>query len=155
MTDSLQSSALFVLHALKNSTSSDPILAVQQPCLCGSACFKEPNLLKDLLCRQGAGTYHLVQISACEHVVATFGRENPTDCRASPSEPGWFRRQRSCSRSKMIALIQDMRSQGHTLQAIADYLNINSYQTHRAGKWYPTTITNVLKKVVNEQTGTC
>ena len=56
---------------------------------------------------------------------------------------------------QMIALIQDMRSQGHTLQAIADYLNINSYQTHRAGKWYPTTITNVPKKVVNEQTGTC
>jgi len=53
-----------------------------------------------------------------------------------------------------IALIQDMRKQGHTLQAIADYLNTNEYQTQRGGKWYPTTITNVLKKVVNEQTGT-
>ncbi len=53
-----------------------------------------------------------------------------------------------------IGLIQDMRKQGHTLQAIADYLNANGYQTQRGGKWYPTTITNVLKNVVNEQTGT-
>jgi len=53
-----------------------------------------------------------------------------------------------------IAVIQDMRNQGHTLQAIADYLNANGYQTQRGGKWYPTTITNVLKKAVNEQTGT-
>lgn len=45
-----------------------------------------------------------------------------------------------------ITLIQQMKKAGHTLQAIADHLNANGYQTQRGGKWYPMTISNVLKR---------
>lgn len=45
-----------------------------------------------------------------------------------------------------IAIIQQMKKAGHTLQAIADHLNAEGYQTQRGGKWYPMTISNVLKR---------
>lgn len=45
-----------------------------------------------------------------------------------------------------IAVIQQMKKAGLTLQAIADHLNANGYQTQRGGKWYPMTISNVLKR---------
>ena len=44
-----------------------------------------------------------------------------------------------------IALIQEMRSNGSTLQEIADQLNADGTATQRRGKWYPTTVSNVLK----------
>lgn len=55
-----------------------------------------------------------------------------------------------------IAVIQEMKSKGHTLQAIADHLNANGYQTQRGGKWHPTTVANVVKREVStiESTGT-
>ena len=39
-----------------------------------------------------------------------------------------------------------MKKAGHTLQAIAARLNAEGYQTQRGGKWYPMTISNVLKR---------
>lgn len=45
-----------------------------------------------------------------------------------------------------IAVIQQMKKSGYTLQAVADHLNANGYQTQRRGKWYPMTISNVLKR---------
>ncbi len=45
-----------------------------------------------------------------------------------------------------IAVIQQMKKAGHTLQAIADRLNAEGHQTQRGGKWYPMTISNVLKR---------
>jgi len=58
------------------------------------------------------------------------------------------------SQFETIAVIQDLRSTGHTLQAIAAHLNTNGYQTQRGGKWYPTTVANVLQRGVtaNEST---
>jgi len=58
------------------------------------------------------------------------------------------------SQFETIAVIQDLRSAGHTLQAIAAHLNTNGYQTQRGGKWYPTTVANVLQRGVtaNEST---
>jgi len=53
-----------------------------------------------------------------------------------------------------IAVIQALRNAGHTLQAIADYLNANGYQTQRGGKWYPTTITNILQRGVTADEST-
>lgn len=51
-----------------------------------------------------------------------------------------------------IAIIQKMKAQGRTLQSIADYLNDNGFQTQRGGKWYPTTIANILKRGAGEST---
>lgn len=45
-----------------------------------------------------------------------------------------------------IAVIQQMKKAGLTLQAIADCLNAEGYQTQRGGKWYPMTVSNVLKR---------
>ncbi len=54
-----------------------------------------------------------------------------------------------------IAIIGQMKKAGHTLQAIADRLNAEGYQTQRGGKWYPMTISNVLKgeKSTYDETG--
>ena len=45
-----------------------------------------------------------------------------------------------------IALIQQFKIDGLTLQQIADHLNAQGVATKRGGKWYPTTIKNVLCK---------
>jgi DNA invertase Pin-like site-specific DNA recombinase len=58
------------------------------------------------------------------------------------------------SEHETIAVIQELRSAGHTLQEIADHLNANGYQTQRGGKWYPTTIANVLKRGVTADEST-
>ena len=46
-----------------------------------------------------------------------------------------------------IALMQEMKASGETLQAIADELNIQGIATKRGGKWYPTSIKNILERV--------
>jgi len=46
-----------------------------------------------------------------------------------------------------IALIQEMRAAGKTLQQVADVLNSQGIATQRGGKWHPTTVKNVLGKV--------
>jgi DNA invertase Pin-like site-specific DNA recombinase len=50
------------------------------------------------------------------------------------------------SESEAIALIQQLKADGLNLQAIADYLNDQSIATKRGGKWYPTTVKNILCK---------
>lgn len=51
-----------------------------------------------------------------------------------------------------IAVIQQMKKAGSTLQAIADHLNANGYQTQRGGTWYPTTVVNILKRgAINDE----
>ena len=46
-----------------------------------------------------------------------------------------------------IALMQEMKASGETLQAIADELNTQGIATKRGGKWYPTSIKNTLERV--------
>jgi site-specific DNA recombinase len=46
-----------------------------------------------------------------------------------------------------IALMQEMKASGETLQAIADELNTQGIATKRGGKWYATSIKNILERV--------
>ena len=46
-----------------------------------------------------------------------------------------------------IALMQEMKASGETLQAIADELNTQGIATKRGGKWYPTSIKNTLERI--------
>jgi DNA invertase Pin-like site-specific DNA recombinase len=50
------------------------------------------------------------------------------------------------SEAAAIALIQEMREQGAKLQTIADELNAQSIATKRGGKWYATSVKNVLER---------
>jgi len=50
------------------------------------------------------------------------------------------------SECEAIALIQQLKADGLNLQAIADYLNDQGIATKRGGKWYPTTVKNILCK---------
>jgi site-specific DNA recombinase len=45
-----------------------------------------------------------------------------------------------------ITLIEQLKADGLTLQQIADHLNAQNIATKRGGKWYPTTVKNVLCK---------
>ncbi|BAW98036.1 site-specific recombinase for integration and excision (plasmid) [[Synechococcus] sp. NIES-970] len=47
---------------------------------------------------------------------------------------------------KAVELIQKLRNEGKTLQAIADHLNGEGIQTARGGKWYPMTVSNIIKR---------
>lgn len=46
-----------------------------------------------------------------------------------------------------IALIQQLKADGLTLQSIADHLNQSGIATKRGGVWHPTTVKNVLGRV--------
>lgn len=48
--------------------------------------------------------------------------------------------------SKVIATIEPLKKAGLTLQQIADTLNKSGVATSRGGKWFPTTVSNVLKR---------
>ena len=48
--------------------------------------------------------------------------------------------------AKVMDTIRPLRDAGRTLQEIADTLNRTGVSTSRGGKWYPTTVTNVLKR---------
>ena len=50
------------------------------------------------------------------------------------------------SEAAAIALIQELRQQGAKLQAIADELNAQNIATKRGGKWYATSVKNVLER---------
>lgn len=50
------------------------------------------------------------------------------------------------SEAAAIALIKDMKEQGLKLQAIADELNAQNIPTKRGGKWYATSVKNVLER---------
>lgn len=47
---------------------------------------------------------------------------------------------------KTVELIQQLRDEGKTLQAIADHLNSKDIKTQRSGKWYPMTVSNIIKR---------
>lgn len=49
--------------------------------------------------------------------------------------------------SSVIGFIQSLRDEGLTLRQIADRLNAENIATQRGGKWYATTVKNVLDKV--------
>lgn len=51
------------------------------------------------------------------------------------------------SEAAAIALIKDMKEQGLKLQAIADELNSQGIATKRGGKWYATSVKNILERV--------
>ena len=48
-------------------------------------------------------------------------------------------------------LILPMHEAGHTLQQIADDLNIWGVKTRRGGKWYPTTVKNLVERLKKEE----
>ncbi|MFO0214361.1 MAG: recombinase family protein, partial [Pseudanabaena sp.] len=50
------------------------------------------------------------------------------------------------SEAAAIALIQEMREQGAKLQAIADELNAQNITSKRGGKWYPSSVKNVIER---------
>ncbi|AMA10636.1 recombinase family protein [Picosynechococcus sp. PCC 73109] len=47
---------------------------------------------------------------------------------------------------KTVEAIQKLRNEGKTLQAIADHLNSEGIKTQRGGRWYPTTVANIIKR---------
>jgi len=47
----------------------------------------------------------------------------------------------------VLPMIKQLNDDGATLQAIADRLNSTGVKTRRGGRWYPSTVTNVLKRV--------
>ena len=51
------------------------------------------------------------------------------------------------SEHEAIALIQQLKADGLTLQSIADHLNQSGIATKRGGVWHPTTVKNVLGRV--------
>ena len=50
------------------------------------------------------------------------------------------------SEAAAISLIQEMREQGAKLQAIADELNAQNITSKRGGKWYPSSVKNVIER---------
>ena len=48
--------------------------------------------------------------------------------------------------SKVLDTIKPLKEAGLTLQQIANTLNKSGVQTSRGGKWYPTTVSNILKR---------
>jgi DNA invertase Pin-like site-specific DNA recombinase len=48
--------------------------------------------------------------------------------------------------AKVMDTIKPLRDAGLTLQQIADTLNRSGVQTARGGRWYPSTVKNVLKR---------
>ena len=50
--------------------------------------------------------------------------------------------------SKVLDTIAPLKEAGRTLQQIADTLNKSGVTTARGGQWYPTTVSNVLKRSV-------
>ena len=50
------------------------------------------------------------------------------------------------SEAEAISLIQEMREQGAKLQAIADELNAQNITSKRGGKWYPSSVKNVIER---------
>ncbi len=46
---------------------------------------------------------------------------------------------------EVIAIIKDLRGGGYSLQAIADHLTGEGYNTKKGGKWYPSTVNYILK----------
>lgn len=49
--------------------------------------------------------------------------------------------------AKVMDTIKPLREAGRTLQQIADTLNRSGVTTSRGGKWYPTTVKNILARV--------
>lgn len=49
--------------------------------------------------------------------------------------------------AKVMDTIRPLREAGRTLQQIADTLNRSGVTTSRGGKWYPTTVKNILTRV--------
>ena len=49
--------------------------------------------------------------------------------------------------AKVMDTIKPLRDAGRTLQQIADTLNRSGVTTSRGGKWYPTTVSNILKRL--------
>jgi DNA invertase Pin-like site-specific DNA recombinase len=47
---------------------------------------------------------------------------------------------------KVLSMIVNFRNKGETLPAIADRLNSMGVNTRRGGKWYPSTVSNILKR---------
>ena len=47
---------------------------------------------------------------------------------------------------KVVKTIEELRNQGLTLQQIADRLNSENVATARGGKWYPTTVKNLVDR---------
>ena len=49
--------------------------------------------------------------------------------------------------SKVMDTIVPLKEAGRTLQQLADTLNKSGVLTSRGGQWYPTTVSNILKRV--------
>ena len=49
--------------------------------------------------------------------------------------------------AKVMDTIIPLKEAGRTLQQIADTLNKSGVLTSRGGQWYPTTVSNILKRV--------
>jgi site-specific DNA recombinase len=45
----------------------------------------------------------------------------------------------------VIARVKELRDQGYTYQSLADKLNAEGVSTRRGGKWYPTSIKNIME----------
>jgi DNA invertase Pin-like site-specific DNA recombinase len=48
--------------------------------------------------------------------------------------------------NNVLPMIKQLNNDGATLQSIADRLNNTGVKTRRGGRWYPSTVTNILKR---------
>jgi hypothetical protein len=53
----------------------------------------------------------------------------------------------------VLSMIVDFRNKGETLPAIADRLNSMGVNTRRSGRWYASTVSNILKRAPEGLTG--
>jgi DNA invertase Pin-like site-specific DNA recombinase len=58
------------------------------------------------------------------------------------------REQAAAFADNIIPMVKQLRDQGETLPGIADKLNSLGVKTRRGGKWYASTVTNILKRGV-------
>lgn len=56
------------------------------------------------------------------------------------------RKQAAAFADNILPMIKQLRDKGETLPAIADKLNSLGVKTRRGGKWYASTVTNILKR---------
>jgi len=56
------------------------------------------------------------------------------------------REQAAVFADNVLPMVKQLRDKGETLPAIADKLNSLGVKTRRGGKWYASTVTNILKR---------
>jgi DNA invertase Pin-like site-specific DNA recombinase len=71
-------------------------------------------------------------------------RRNLDEARAASNATN--RKEATVFADNVLPMVKQLREKGETLPAIADKLNSLGVKTRRGGKWYASTVTNILKR---------